>query len=90
MLDNLNRLDLTAKDIELIEAALQTQKKILSVQSEAGGARARQKLSDLKHLIKRVGRARPGAEKRTQPGLIAAARCFFGSETAHCSHTHQR
>ena len=73
MLDNLNRLDLTAKDIELIEAALHTQRKILSVQSEAGGAGARQKLGDLKHLIKRIGRARPGAEPRTAPGFLAAA-----------------
>lgn len=79
MLDNLNRLDLTEKDIELIEAALQTQKKILSVQSEAGGTRARQKLTELKQLIKRVGRARPGQEQRTAPGFLAAARCFFGN-----------
>lgn len=59
MLDNMNRLDLTKKDIELIEAALHTQKKILAVQSEAGGTGARQKLSELKHLMKRIGRARP-------------------------------
>ena len=84
MLDNLNRLDLTAKDIELIEAALQTQKKILSVQSEAGGTRAHQKLSELKQLIKRVGRARPGPEPRTAPGFFASARCFFGS-SGFCS-----
>jgi len=83
-MDNLNRLDLTTKDIELIEAALQTQKKILAVQSEAGGARARQKLTDLKHLIKRVGRARPGSEQRTAPGILTAARCFFGSDS-YCS-----
>lgn len=57
MFDDLNRLELTAKDIELIESALHTQKKILSVQSEAGGAGARQKLSDVKHLMKRVTRA---------------------------------
>ena len=59
MLNDLNRLDLTAKDIELIESALHTQKKILAVQSEAGGTGAGQKLSDLKHLMKRIGRARP-------------------------------
>lgn len=56
MLDN-KKLDLTAKDIELIEAALHTQKKILSVQSEAGGTGARQRLMDLQQLIKRIGRS---------------------------------
>ncbi|WP_298919857.1 hypothetical protein [uncultured Roseobacter sp.] len=57
MLDNSQNLDLTAKDIEMIESALQTQKKILSVQSQAGGSGARRKLTDLKHLIKRINRS---------------------------------
>lgn len=59
MLDDHNGLSLTAKEIELIESALHTQKKILSVQSEAGGSGARQKLSDLQRLMKRVRRAAP-------------------------------
>lgn len=57
MFDDQNRLELTSKDIALIESALHTQQKILSVQSAAGGAGARQKLDDVKHLVKRVGRA---------------------------------
>ncbi|WP_298972001.1 hypothetical protein [uncultured Roseobacter sp.] len=57
MLDNLHKLGLSEKDIELIESALHTQKKILSVQSEAGGSGAHQKLVDLKHLIKRINRS---------------------------------
>ncbi|WP_299862141.1 hypothetical protein [uncultured Roseobacter sp.] len=57
MLDNSHNLDLTAKDIELIESALHTQKKILSVQSEAGGSGARKRLTDLKHLMKRINRS---------------------------------
>jgi len=56
MLNN-KKLDLTAKDIEMIEAALHTQKKILSVQSEAGGSGARQRLTDLTQLIGRIGKA---------------------------------
>lgn len=83
MLDNMNRLDLTAKDIELIEAALHTQKKILSVQSEAGGTGARQKLSDLKHLIKRVGKSRPNSAAQPSTGFFAAARNLFCA-TAFC------
>ncbi len=77
MLDNLNRLDLTAKDIELIEAALHTQKKILAVQSEAGGTGARQRLSDLKHLIKRVNRARTQHSTRQNISWSRMARGFF-------------
>ncbi len=79
MLDTTNRLDLTTKDIEMIEAALHTQKKILAVQSEAGRTGARQKLSELKHLMKRVGRARPGATCRTQVSWTQMARGFFAS-----------
>lgn len=63
-------LDLTKKDIELIEAALHTQSKILSVQSEAGGCGARQRLSELKHLIKRIDRAQARSD-RTPPASLA-------------------
>lgn len=79
IMDNLNRLDLTTKDIELIEAALHTQKKILAVQSEAGGTGARQKLSDLKYLIKRIGRARPQPSATNPVSWTQIARGFFAS-----------
>jgi hypothetical protein len=59
MFDDLSRLDLTAKDLALIETALQTQAKILSLQSQAGAAGARQQLTDLSRLKKRIGRAQP-------------------------------
>lgn len=80
MLDNLNRLDLTAKDIELIEAALHTQKKILAVQSEAGGTGARQKLTDLKNLLKRIGRARPQSNTNSTSFWEQMTRSFFGCQ----------
>lgn len=84
MLDNLNGLDLTAKDIEMIESALHTQQKILSVQSQAGGTGAVQKLTEVKHLMNRIGRARPVAE--TPPGFSFshAVRSLFCTE-ARCS-----
>lgn len=56
MLDDTTKLDLTRQDIELIEQALHTQEKILSVQSRAGGAGARTRLKDLKGLIRRLDR----------------------------------
>jgi hypothetical protein len=77
MLDNLNRLDLTAKDIELIEAALHTQKKILSVQSQAGGTGSGQKLSELKHLIKRIGRTRVSKCPAQAPSWAQTVRSLF-------------
>ena len=73
MLDNLHNLDLTAKDIELIESALHTQKKILTVQSQAGGSGANKRLTDLKHLMKRIQRSthRPTAETGQSWGQFA-------------------
>ncbi|WP_375228451.1 hypothetical protein [Roseobacter sp. S98] len=85
MLENLRNIDLTAKDIELIESALHTQKKILSVQSQAGGRGARKKLTDLKHLMKRLNRAGPACEE-TPAGFFQTARAFF-SFNAGCEHT---
>jgi hypothetical protein len=80
MLDNLNRLDLSSKDIELIEHALQTQKKILSVQSQAGGTGAQQKLAEVQRVIKRVGRARPAAVVTTRISWAQMAMNFLCGE----------
>ncbi|MEM9577692.1 MAG: hypothetical protein AAF999_11850 [Pseudomonadota bacterium] len=77
MLDNLNRLDLTQKDIELIESALHTQKKILSVQSQAGGTGAGHRLTELKHLIKRVNRARPSGHEVAGGSWMQSLRNYF-------------
>lgn len=57
MFNNLHSLELTSEDLKLIEAALHTQKKILSVQSQAGGSGAHLKLNELKRLIARVNRS---------------------------------
>lgn len=73
MVSDLERLDLTAKEIELIEAALHTQTKILSVQSEAGGCGARQKLSELQRLTKRIGAARTPRITQPSPSLAQLA-----------------
>jgi len=77
MFDDLNRLELTTKDIELIESALHTQKKILSVQSQAGGPGARQRLSDLKNLMKRVNRVSRGEGNGKPSGWSHMARTLF-------------
>lgn len=76
MLESANKLELTAKDLELIEAALHTQKKILSMQSKAGGTGSREKLSDLRHLMNRIGRTK--ASKSEPVSLSLLARMIFG------------
>ena len=77
MFNDLHKLELTARDISLIEAALHTQKKILSVQSEAGGAGAREKLSDLTQVIRRVGRANSKITPRRARGWLTGLRTIF-------------
>ena len=80
MFENLNRLDLTSKDIDMIEAALHTQKKILAVQSEAGGTGARRKLADVKQLMKRVGRAREAKNNGSAQSWTQMARMMLSGQ----------
>ncbi|MEO0937969.1 MAG: hypothetical protein AAFY38_07420 [Pseudomonadota bacterium] len=54
MLDDTQTIGLTARELELIEAALQTQEKILSVQSRAGGGQAKARLADLQGVQRRI------------------------------------
>lgn len=85
MFDDWNRLNLTARDFELIESALHTQRKILSVQNEAGGTGAGQKLSELTRLINRVTRARPAPRSQVASSWMQSLRgLFFVQEK--CSH----
>lgn len=77
MLDDTHSVDLTSQDLELIEAALQTQEKILSVQSRAGGSAARTRLNDLKGLMRRLRRQTPAPERTPAPTWGQAARQLF-------------
>lgn len=68
MLDEPNHLELSAEDLKMIENALHTQEKILSVQSRAGGNAAKTRLTELRNLIYRVRRQNPvhaGETKKT-------------------------
>ena len=77
MLDDTYSVDLTKQDLELIEAALQTQEKILSVQSRAGGMAARTRLNDLKGLMRRLRRQNPTTPGDTGPSWSETARSLF-------------
>ena len=81
-----NKMDLSEQDMAMIEAALQTQKKILSVQNQAGGADAAQKLTELKHLMRRLGRVRP--QRPVQSGWTwSNAFLNMRGTTGSCSHS---
>lgn len=77
MLDDTHSVDLTTRDLELIESALQTQEKILSVQSRAGGSAARARLNDLKGLMRRLRRQTPATQSAPSPSWTQVARQFF-------------
>ncbi|MEO9685389.1 MAG: hypothetical protein ABJR46_00845 [Tateyamaria sp.] len=77
MADESHSVDLTAHDLQLIEAALQTQEKILSVQSRAGGSAARTRLNDIKGLMRRLRRQTPSAQSAATPSWSKAARQLF-------------
>ena len=80
MLDNLHNLDLSSQDIEIIESALHTQKKILAVQSEAGGSGANKKLVDLKRLLKRINRNTTQKAQAPSQSWSLFARTLFCSD----------
>ena len=78
MFDEVHKLDLSRAEIELIEAALHTQKKILSVQSKAGGQSATARLSDLRQLLKRLDRQIPTRNASKPGGWTWLARSLLG------------
>ena len=58
MLDQNQDIEFSDHDLEVIEEALFTQEKILSVQSRAGGNGAKTRLSELQGLLQRMRRQR--------------------------------
>lgn len=85
MVSEMDQFEFTTRDIELIEAALHTQAKILSVQSEAGGCGARKKLSELKRLSKRIGAARSRGKAGTPPTLAQLAMSLLHPQSSATS-----
>lgn len=77
MLDETHSVELTTDDLALIEAALQTQEKILAVQSRAGGRAARQRLNSLKGLMRRIRRQTPAAPEAQHATWGQVARQMF-------------
>ena len=78
MLENNHNLDLSARDLQLIQDALFTQEKILSVQSRAGGNAAKTRLNEVQHLMRRVRSNVPQPAKEQRKGLFGLTRALFG------------
>ncbi len=72
MSDEKQKLEISQKEFALIEAALHTQAKILSVQAGAGGAKALSRLNDVKRVLATLAQQGP-AQQRTK----ALRRGFF-------------
>ncbi|MEP6443949.1 MAG: hypothetical protein ABJ034_03585 [Hyphomicrobiales bacterium] len=77
MIDSVQAIDLTRHDLDLIEAALHTQEKILTIQSRAGGNAARLQLNDLKGLMRRLCRQVPNENTPVQKSWGQMARSIF-------------
>lgn len=76
MLNDKQSVDLTRQELEVIEAALHTQEKILSVQSKAGSdPAAATKLTQLQGVLRSIRRQSPVFGGGTWTGM---ARAFFG------------
>lgn len=79
MTTNTHSVDLTTAELRLIKAALETQEKILSLQSRSGqDSTATQRLQDLQALKKTVQRQVPSASITQQQSWSEVARTWFG------------
>ena len=64
MFDAHLKLEVTQAELAVIQAALETQAKILTVQAGAGGSGARRRLNEVKKVLTRVEEQRPAKKKR--------------------------
>lgn len=70
MFDTQKTLDVSQEQMDVIEAALHTQSKILHVQADAGGEGAHDKLNAVKSLLTVIEqRKQQRAEKTTAQGM---------------------
>ena len=77
MLEDVQKIELTRNDLDLIETALATQEKILAVQARAGGRTARTRLNDLKSLMRRLRRQVPDMAEEKPRWSLKALSIFF-------------
>ncbi|NNE52623.1 MAG: hypothetical protein HKN30_09505 [Sulfitobacter sp.] len=74
MLGRQKPLEISPEQLDVIEAALHTQTKILHVQAEAGGSADREKLNAVKRTLAHIVQQRPAktdASKAPRPGWFS-------------------
>lgn len=77
MMTNKHSVDLTPQEIAVIESALHTQEKILSMQSRANGdGQATSRLHELKSTLRNLRRQNRNGQKPSTLGSMA--RSLFG------------
>lgn len=64
MFDKNQKLEISPEQLDVIEAALQTQSKILNLQAAAGGAAARDRLNAVKRTLATIAQQRPADPRR--------------------------
>ncbi|MBD3662678.1 hypothetical protein [Sulfitobacter aestuariivivens] len=62
MFDRQQKIEMTAEEFTVIEAALETQAKILTVQASAGGSGARRRLNEVKRVLARFSQQKAPEE----------------------------
>ncbi|MBW4963173.1 hypothetical protein [Sulfitobacter sp. CW3] len=80
MSDEKQKLEISQSELALIESALHTQAKILTVQASAGGAKALARLNDVKGALSTIRQQKPHvkADKPRQPGVFFSMARMFG------------
>ena len=78
MFEETLKLEITQKELDVIEAALHTQSKILGVEASAGGKAALARLNDVKRTLAHVAQQQPSRSKRLpcSSGWFRMARMF--------------
>lgn len=79
MNEKLQKLEISADELAVIEAALHTQSKILNVQAKAGGAGARSQLNVVKRLLASVAQQKPrtpSTPSSCKPTWLGMSRIF--------------
>lgn len=64
MFDETQKLEISQKELTLIEEALHTQSKILGVQAGAGGSKALTRLNDIKRVLSTIDQQKPVKRNR--------------------------
>ncbi len=63
MFDKKQKLEISQDELDLIESALHTQSKILSVQASAGGSKALARLNEIKRVLATIAQQKPAKRK---------------------------